>query len=91
VIACAGFAGGAYELYKTRGVFNLMWRIVSIGLAVAAAGFIVLVPTRTLNKKQFTECVLSDTYPVLELYENYEIHNRRGDIWVLSNLEKKEE
>jgi hypothetical protein len=84
------FGFSCYFYYNKHGLYSLKHKIITIVLGIVALAGLICIPVLSLKTEEYTECVLSDTYPVLELYENYEIYDRRGDIWVLSNLKKEE-
>ena len=42
---------------------------------------------RTNERNQY-ECIIDDSVSINEVYENYNVIERRGDIWVLEDKEK---
>lgn len=42
---------------------------------------------RTNQRNQY-ECIIDDSVSINEVYENYNVIERRGDIWVLEDKEK---
>lgn len=42
---------------------------------------------RTNERNQY-ECIIDDSVSINEVYENYNVIQRRGDIWVLEDKEK---
>ena len=42
---------------------------------------------RTNQRNQY-ECIIDDSVSINEVYENYNVIERRGDIWVLEEKEK---
>lgn len=42
---------------------------------------------RTNDRNQY-ECIIDDSVSINEVYENYNVIERRGDIWVLEDKEK---
>lgn len=44
-----------------------------------------------INSDNYIEATISDDYPLKAVYENYEIVERRGEIWVLREREKEPE
>lgn len=42
---------------------------------------------RTNDRNQY-ECIIDDSVSINEVYENYNVLERRGDIWVLEDKEK---
>lgn len=42
---------------------------------------------RTNERNQY-ECIIDDSVSINEVYENYNVIDRRGDIWVLEDKEK---
>ena len=42
---------------------------------------------RTNERNQY-ECIIDDSVSINEVYENYNVVERRGDIWVLEDKEK---
>ena len=42
---------------------------------------------RTNERNQY-ECIIDDSVSINEVYENYDVIERRGDIWVLEDKEK---
>lgn len=44
-----------------------------------------------MGTDNYIEAIISDDYPLKALYEDYEIVERRGEIWVLREREKEPE
>ena len=68
-------------------VWNLVPYILTTILLVALVGF---GPMFT-KSSTYVECTIDHDYSVVDLYEHYEILERRGDIWVLRQLSEPEE
>lgn len=59
-------------------------------LAMIAIPIIVITSNshwRTNERNQY-ECIIDDSVSINEVYENYNVIERRGDIWVLEDKEK---
>ena len=59
-------------------------------LAMIAMNIIVITSKshwRTNERNQY-ECIIDDSVSINEVYENYNVIERRGDIWVLEDKEK---
>lgn len=59
-------------------------------LAMIAIHIIVITSKshwRTNERNQY-ECIIDDSVSINEVYENYNVLERRGDIWVLEDKEK---
>lgn len=59
-------------------------------LAMIAIPIIVITSKshwRTNERNQY-ECIIDDSVSINEVYENYNVIERRGDIWVLEDKEK---
>ena len=59
-------------------------------LAMIAVPIIVITSKshwRTNQRNQY-ECIIDDSVSINEVYENYNVIERRGDIWVLEDKEK---
>ena len=41
-----------------------------------------------INERNQYECIIDDSVSINEVYENYNVLERRGDIWVLEDKEK---
>lgn len=41
-----------------------------------------------INERNQYECIIDDSVSINEVYENYNVLERRGDIWVLEEKEK---
>lgn len=69
-------------------------RVVIFGtislLAMIAIPTIVITSKSHLriNERNQYECIIDDSVSINEVYENYNVLERRGDIWVLEDKEK---
>lgn len=53
--------------------------------------FIIVVVSKShwrINERNQYECIIDDSVSINEVYENYNVIERRGDIWVLEDKEK---
>ena len=67
----------------------IIFGIISL-LAMIAMPIIVITSKshwRTNERNQY-ECIIDDSVSINEVYENYNVLERRGDIWVLEDKEK---
>lgn len=67
----------------------IIFGIISV-LAMIAMPIIVITSKshwRTNERNQY-ECIIDDSVSINEVYENYNVIERRGDIWVLEDKEK---
>lgn len=67
----------------------IIFGIISV-LAMITMPIIVITSKshwRTNERNQY-ECIIDDSVSINEVYENYNVIERRGDIWVLEDKEK---
>lgn len=67
----------------------IIFGIISL-VAMIAMPIIVITSKshwRTNDRNQY-ECIIDDSVSINEVYENYNVIERRGDIWVLEDKEK---
>lgn len=68
---------------------DIIFSTISL-LAIIAIPIIVITSKshwRTNERNQY-ECIIDDSVSINEVYENYNVIERRGDIWVLEDKEK---
>ena len=71
--------------------FKKVWNLVPYILtALLLVGLIGFGPVFT-KYSTYVECTIDHAYSVVDLYEHYEILERRGDIWVLRQLSEPTE
>ena len=67
----------------------IIFGIISL-LAIIATPIIIIASKthwRTNERNQY-ECIIDDGVSINEVYENYNVIERRGEIWVLEDKEK---
>lgn len=72
---------------KDTGV--IIFGIISL-LAIIVMPIIVITSKShwRINERNQYECIIDDGTSINEVYENYNVIERRGDIWVLEDKEK---
>lgn len=62
-----------------------------ISFVAIIAALIIIIASKThwrTNERNQYECIIDDGVSINEVYENYNVIERRGDIWVLEDKEK---
>lgn len=67
----------------------IIFGIISLIAMIAMPIIVITSKThwRTNERNQY-ECIIDDSVSINEVYENYNVIERRGDIWVLEDKEK---
>ena len=63
----------------------------TISLLAMIAIYIIVITSkshRRTNERNQYECIIDDSVSINEVYENYNVIERRGDIWVLEDKEQ---
>lgn len=63
----------------------------TISLLAMISTPIIIIASKThwrTNERNQYECIIDDSVSINEVYENYNVIERRGDIWVLEDKEK---
>ena len=71
-------------LFKTEGCIGTSSFLIGFVIFLVGTGFIMDINEYKTGRYKY-EVILDDDYPVIDLYDKYNIIEQRGEIWVIED------